>query len=87
MTPEEAREEQEWIDKHRRYTCDSDLVPDDMRATIAAQTWEYGVEHLGRFTRWGSRASAEEELAEYMEVGLTLARLVRRPVGPVEEVE
>lgn len=59
----------------------------DLAQTIAAQTWEYGVEYLGRVTHWGSREFAENDLEEYLEVGVFLARLVRRLVGPVEVAE
>lgn len=101
MTPEEAREEQEWIEKHRRYTRDSDLVPDDMRATIAALRWEYGVE-MDDVTsnpdpsnpgprRWVQWCASED----YARTAVTAnphrqngnPRLVRRLVGPVEVVE
>ena len=50
----------------------------DMRATIAAQTWEYGVEsYLG--TKWFRRQRIAEDHAE-----IYGGILVRRPVGPVE---
>ena len=55
----------------------------DMRATIAAQTWEYGVEQATGTTRWfRSKAMADAHAETY---GAYL--LVRRPVGPVEVVE
>ena len=59
----------------------------DLAQTIAAQKWEYGVEYLGRVTHWGSREFAENDLEEYLEVGVFLARLVRRLVGPAEVAE
>ncbi|MEY8565181.1 hypothetical protein AALF15_01235 [Corynebacteriaceae bacterium 7-707] len=88
MTPEEAREEQEWIDKHRRYTSDSDLVPDDMRATIAALRWEYAIESQWSTGDWANttgwfptpeRAQAELFLDDMP------TRLIRRLVGNAEE--
>lgn len=59
----------------------------DLAQTIAAQKWEYGVEYLGRVTHWGSREFAENDLEEYLEVGVFLARLVRRLVGPAEVID
>lgn len=67
----------------------------DMRATIAAQTWEWGVEDAYGDTAWmvcdhyeGTQDS-ETEAREYLSTfgPDSIARLVRRPVGPVEVVE
>lgn len=68
----------------------------DMRATIATQTWEYGVQVETSPGNWiltgspwePSREDAEAEMnnPNVVPSGWN-ARLVRRPVGPVEVVE
>lgn len=59
----------------------------DMAQTIAMMRWEWGVEHLGHVSQWGSRESAEDELGYYLRTGVFIPRLVRRLVGPVEVTE
>lgn len=59
----------------------------DLAQTIAGMRWEYGVEHLGHVSRWGSRESAEDDFSYYFRTGSFIPRLVRRLVGPVEVVE
>ncbi|WP_041629855.1 hypothetical protein [Corynebacterium variabile] len=55
----------------------------DLAHTIAAQTWEYGVEQAIGTTQWfGSRQMAEAHAQVH-----GCFRLVRRLVGPVEEAE
>lgn len=49
--------------------------------------WEYGVEHLGHVSRWGSRESAEDDLGYHLRTSVFIPRLVRRLVGPVEVTE
>jgi len=66
----------------------------EMRATIAAQTWEYGVEWDSphspgvRLIEWPWRR-AEDDAREFMTSSPALQnpRLVRRLVGPVETVD
>lgn len=68
----------------------------DMRATIATQTWEYGVQvetAPGNWILTGSpwKPSREDAEAEMNNPNVVPsgwnARLVRRPAGPVEVVE
>lgn len=67
----------------------------EMRATIASQAWEWGVEDAYGDTAWmvcdhyeGTQDS-ETEAREYLSTfgPGSIARLVRRLVGPVEVVE
>ncbi|OLT55865.1 hypothetical protein BJF89_13845 [Corynebacterium sp. CNJ-954] len=73
--------------------ADADLIAaaPDMRATIAAQTWEYGVERSDRggppYTVWYESEHAARQATQRPHLVDRDARLVRRPVGPVEVVE
>lgn len=49
--------------------------------------WEYAVQNPCHISHWGSRESAEADLEEYLEAGVFPARLIRRPVGPIEVAE
>ncbi|MGO1992981.1 MAG: hypothetical protein ACTH2Y_14235 [Corynebacterium sp.] len=64
----------------------------DMRATIAAQTWEYRAQYREVWgawldvTRWTNEEEARLSLTPYQMKNAT-TRLVRRLVGPVEVEE
>ena len=85
MTPEEARKIQD-----ARLSAVYDWRPDDMLATIAAQTWKYGAQcdSCNRL-RWRVRREDAENLVASMSRTYPECsyRLVRRLVGPVEVVE
>ncbi|MGV0870049.1 hypothetical protein [Corynebacterium kalidii] len=94
MTPETARREQDWHAGYRSGNRASDLL-DDALATIAGLSWEYGVMmEDGEFLNLNDPSLTADELSwtPHKDVAEDNARdhggtLVRRPVGPVEEVE
>lgn len=51
-------------------------------ATVAAQTWEWGL-NLDGYTHWMN----DREMAEDAREGIGAGRIVRRLVGPVEVAE
>lgn len=60
---------------------------EELEAQLAGAQWEYGVEHLGHVSRWGSRESTEDDLSYYLRIGSFIPRLVRRLVGPVVVID